>query len=121
MPLRSARSSLGNVQSATARASGARAHREALEQSIPLEVESAYQRWQVATQNVATLQCDVLAPSAANLSILQESHQLGQLRMIDVLNEQRRLLDTQLIAIDAQQDAQRTWAELECTAGGSIQ
>ncbi len=115
VPLRTSRSSLGNLQSATARASATRAHREALEQSIPLEVESAYQRWQVATQNVATLQRDVLSPSAVNLSILQKSYKLGQLRMIDILNEQRRLLDAQLTAIDAQQDAQRTWAELERT------
>lgn len=121
VPLRTARSTSGNLQSAQARVSGARAHREALEQSIPFEVEAAYQRWQVATQNVATLQSDVLAPSAANLTVLQESYKLGQLRMIDVLNEQRRLLDTQLAAIDAEQDVQRNWAEVERAVGGSIQ
>jgi cobalt-zinc-cadmium efflux system outer membrane protein len=121
VPLRAARSSQGNLQSATARVTASRARREALEQSIPLEVEAAYQRWQVASQNVAMMQRDVLAPSTANLSVLQESYKLGQLRMIDVLNEQRRFLDAQLTAIDTQQDAQRNWAELERTVGGSIQ
>lgn len=121
MPLRTTRNSQGNFQSATARVSASRARREALEQSIPLEVEAAYQRWQIASQNVTLMQRDVLAPSAANLSVLQESYKLGQLRMIDVLNEQRRFLDAQLTAIDTQQDAQRNWAELERTVGGSIQ
>lgn len=121
VPLRTARSTSGNLQSAQARVSGARAHREALEQSIPLEVEAAYQRWQVSAQNVTSMQRDVLASSAANLAVLQESYKLGQLRMIDVLNEQRRYLDTQLAAIDAEQDAQRNWADVERAAGGSIQ
>jgi outer membrane protein TolC len=58
------------------------------------------------------MQRDVLAPSTVNLSILQESYRFDQLRMIDVLKEQHRLLNAQLITIDAQQDAQRTWAEL---------
>jgi cobalt-zinc-cadmium efflux system outer membrane protein len=40
------------------------------------------------------------------------------LRLLDVLNEQRRLVDTQLASIDAQADAARTWAEVEQAAGG---
>ena len=36
----------------------------------------------------------------------------------EVLNEQRRLTDTQLTYIDAQADVIRTWAEVERATGG---
>lgn len=118
IPLRTSRSGAGNVQAATARTSGARLRREFLERNIPLEVEAAYQRWRTASDSVQLLQSGVLDPSTNNLSVMREAYKLGQLRLLDVLNEQRRLVDTQLAYIDAQADAARTWAEVERTAGG---
>jgi len=50
--------------------------------------------------------------------VIREAYKLGQLRLLDVLNEQRRLVDTQMAYIDAQADAARTWAELQRAAGG---
>ncbi|HTF68787.1 MAG TPA: TolC family protein [Edaphobacter sp.] len=118
IPLRTSRSGAGNVQAATARTSGARLRREYLERNIPLEVEAAYQRWRTASDSLQMLQSGVLDPSASNLSVIREAYQLGQLRLLDVLNEQRRLVDTQLAYIDAQADVARTWAEVERAAGG---
>lgn len=121
LPLRTSRSGAGNVQSATARAAGAQLNSEYLAQSIPLEVESAYQRWRVATDSLQTLQKNVIDPSVSNLSIIRQAYKLGQLRLLDVLNEQRRLVDTQLASIDTQADVARTWAELERATGGNLQ
>ena len=45
---------------------------------------------------------------------------LGQLRLLDVLNEQRRLLETQLGYIDAEAELARSLAELERAAGGEL-
>ena len=118
IPLRTSRSGSGNVQAATARSSGARLRREYLERNIPLEVEAAYQRWRTASDSLQMLQSGVLDPSTSNLSVIREAYKLGQLRLLDVLNEQRRLLDTQLAYIDAQADVARTWAEVERAAGG---
>jgi cobalt-zinc-cadmium efflux system outer membrane protein len=118
IPLRTSRSGAGNVQAATARTSGARLRREYLERNIPLEVEAAYQRWRTASESLQMLQSGVLDPSTNNLSVIREAYELGQLRLLDVLNEQRRLVDTQLAYIDAQADAARTWAEVERAAGG---
>ena len=118
IPLRTSRSGAGNVQAATSRASGARLRREYLEKNIPLEVEAAYQRWRTATDSLQMLESGVLDPSQKNLTVIREAYKLGQLRLLDVLNEQRRLVDTQLAYIDAQADAARTWAELERAAGG---
>jgi cobalt-zinc-cadmium efflux system outer membrane protein len=118
IPLRTSRSGAGNVQAATARTSGARLRREYLERNIPLEVEAAYQRWRTASDSLQMLQTGVLDPSTSNLSVIREAYKLGQLRLLDVLNEQRRLVDTQLAYIDAQADAACTWAEVERAAGG---
>ncbi len=118
IPLRTSRSGAGSVQAATARNSEARLRREYLEKTIPLEVEAAYENWRTATDTLQTLQTGVLDPSTSNLSVIREAYKLGQLRLLDVLNEQRRLVDTQLAYIDAQADAARTWAEVERAAGG---
>jgi cobalt-zinc-cadmium efflux system outer membrane protein len=118
IPLRTSRSGAGNVQAATARASGARLRREYLEKNIPSEVEDPYQRWRTAAESLQMLQSGVLDPSKNNLAVIQEAYKLGQLRLLDVLNEQRRLVDTQMTYIDAQADLARTWAEVVRAAGG---
>jgi cobalt-zinc-cadmium efflux system outer membrane protein len=92
--------------------------REYLEKNIPSEVEDAYQRWRTAAESLQMLQSGVLDPSTQNLAVIREAYKLGQLRLLDVLNEQRRLVDTQMAYIDAQADAARTWAELQRAAGG---
>ena len=120
IPLRTPRSGAGNLQSATARASGAKAHREFIERSIPIEVEAAYQRWNTARASVSTMQSGVIDPSQSNLKIVQESYKAGQLRLLDVLNQQRQLVDAQLALIDAQADTTRSWAELERAVGGNL-
>jgi cobalt-zinc-cadmium efflux system outer membrane protein len=120
IPLRTSRSVRGEVQAATARTSGARLRREYLERSIPLEVESAYQRWTAANESIDLLRSGVVDPSASNLQVIREAYKLGQLRLLDVLNEQRRLVDTELAFIDAQADATRSWAEVERAIGGNL-
>jgi cobalt-zinc-cadmium efflux system outer membrane protein len=120
IPLRTSRSVKGDVQAATARTSGARLRREYLERSIPLEVESAYQRWTAANESIDLLRSGVVDPSASNLQVIREAYKLGQLRLLDVLNEQRRLVDTELAFIDAQADATRSWAEVERAIGGNL-
>jgi cobalt-zinc-cadmium efflux system outer membrane protein len=120
IPLRTSRSVRGDVQAATARTSGARFRREYLERSIPIEVEGAYQRWMAATESIELLRSGVVDPSTANLQVIREAYKLGQLRLLDVLNEQRRLVDTELAYIDAQADATRSWAEVERAIGGNL-
>ncbi len=120
IPLRTPRNNAGAVQAAGARAAEARLHREQLEHAIPLEVESAYERWRSAQDAVQLLEAGVLNASVANLAVMREAYSLGQLRLLDVLNEQRRLTDTQMQFIDAQADLARTWAELERASGGLL-
>jgi cobalt-zinc-cadmium efflux system outer membrane protein len=120
IPLRTTRSGRGDIQAATARTSGAQLRREYLERSIPLEVEAAYQRWSAARSSLDLLHNGVIDPSIANLDVIREAYTLGQLRLLDVLNQQRQLVDTELAYIDAQADAARTWAEVERAIGGNL-
>lgn len=120
IPLRRSRSGAGDVQTATARSFGSRLQQEYLERAIPLDVDGAYQRWTAARTSLDLLRTGVIEPSTANLTVIREAYKLGQLRLLDVLNEQRRLVDNELAYIDAQADASRGWAEVERAIGGNL-
>jgi cobalt-zinc-cadmium efflux system outer membrane protein len=96
IPLLTRSRNQGNVDAAISRQRAARLRREYLEDAIPLEIEAAYRRWRSAQNALAVLNQSVVDQSAKNLETIRKAYQLGQLRLLDVLNEQRRLLDTEL-------------------------
>ncbi len=108
------------VAAARSRASQQRLRREYLQNAIPREVEAAYRRWNGAIRALEILRTGVLEPSQKNLTVIREAYRLGQLRLFDVLNEQRRLFDLQLSFVDAQAEAARALVELERAAGGNL-
>lgn len=110
----------GHVDAATARLSAARQHREAVEAAVPHDVDAAYQRWAAAKDAVALFQHGVVDQSEKNLTVMRQAYALGQLRLIDVLNEQRRLVDTELAYIDAQTELAQAVAELERAMGSDL-
>ena len=120
LPLFTRRRNLGNIEAAAARAVGSRTLRQHLEASIPLEVEAAWQHWDAATQSLKILDSGVLRQSEKNLDVIRQAYALGQLRLLDVLNEQRRLIDTQMSCIDAESDVRRGFIELEQAVGGDL-
>src|SRR6185369_9004419 len=120
IPLQTRKRNQGNVEAAVARQAAAKLRREHLELTIPIEVEAAWQRYQAARNTVAILNGGVLDESEKNLSVIRQAYNLGQLRLLDVLNEQRRLLETQLSYIDLDAELARSVAELERAAGGDL-
>jgi cobalt-zinc-cadmium efflux system outer membrane protein len=120
IPLQTRKRNQGNVEAALARQTAAKFRREHLELTIPIEVEAAWGRYQAARSTVAILNRGVLDESEKNLSIIRQAYNLGQLRLLDVLNEQRRLLETQLSYIDSEAELARSLAELERAAGGEL-
>jgi len=62
----------------------------------------------------------VLGQSNKNLAVIREAYHLGQLRLLDVLTEQRRLTDTELSYLDARAAADRAWTDLERATGGLL-
>jgi outer membrane protein, heavy metal efflux system len=120
IPLSSAGRDRGNIEAATARQSGARLRQGYLESAIPSQVEAAYQRWRAAQSAADIFTKDVVDQSEKNLAVMRQAYNLGELRLLDILNEQRRLLDTELSYIDAQAELFRSYAELENATGGSL-
>lgn len=121
VPLFGRNRNAGNVEASVARSRASRYRREFLERSIPIEVEGAWRRLSGSRSSFRLLDETVLKQSEKNLEIIRRAYQLGQLRLLDVLNEQRRLLDTQLAGIDARLDVMRALAELERATGGELQ
>lgn len=120
IPLTTVRRNRGNIEAAAARQTGAKLRREYLEAVIPTQVEAAYEHWRAVREATAVFSQGVIAQSEKNLTVMRQAYNLGELRLIDILNEQRRLLDTELSYIDAQGDLFRAYAELEQTTGGSL-
>ena len=107
----------GNTDAAMARATGARLHREHLESAVPRDVEAAYARWTAARDTVSVFRQGVVDQADRNLVVMREAYTLGQLRLLDVLNEQRRLIETRLAHIDAETELAQAAADLERAVG----
>jgi cobalt-zinc-cadmium efflux system outer membrane protein len=120
VPLMTQRRNQGAIEAAVAGSAGARLRREHLESSIPLEVRSAYERWDAAMRTRDVFRDGVVGQSTKNLAVVREAYQLGQLRLLDVLNEQRRLTDTELSYLDARVGVARALTDLERVTGGLL-
>lgn len=120
IPIGTRRRNQGNVEAASARAAGARLRREYLERRAAAEVAAATRRFDAAQAKLAILENRVLPQSEKNLEVIRQAYQLGQFRLLDVLSEQRRVVENQLNYIDAQAELVRSTAELERAVGGEI-
>jgi cobalt-zinc-cadmium efflux system outer membrane protein len=120
VPLVTKRRNQGAIEAAAGSAASARLRREYLESTVPLEVQTAYERWTSAMRTRDLLRDGVVGQSTKNLAVIREAYQLGQLRLLDVLNEQRRLTDTELTFLDARAQVARALAELERATGGLL-
>jgi outer membrane protein, heavy metal efflux system len=120
LPLVSERRNKGAIEAAAAGAARARLRREHLEATIPLEVQGAYEHWTAAQRTRDLLRDAVVGQSNKNIAVVREAYQLGQLRLIDVLNEQRRLTDSEFTYLDARVEVARALAELERLTGGLL-
>ena len=120
IPLSNKKRAEANVDAANSRSTQQRLRLEHLQKSIPQEVAAAYKRWTGATRSMEILMTGVIEPSRKSLSVIEEAYRLGQLRLLDVLNERRRLSDLQLSYIEAQAEAARALNELERATGGDL-
>jgi cobalt-zinc-cadmium efflux system outer membrane protein len=120
IPLGTRRRNQGNVEAAGARAAGARLRREYMERQAAAEVAAAARRFTAAQSRLGILESRVLGQSEKNLDVIRQAYQLGQFRLLDVLAEQRRVVENQLNYIDAQAELMKSTAELERAVGGEI-
>ena len=120
IPIFTGKRNQGNIEAASARATGSTLRRQHLAATIPLDVQAASRRWKATKATLAIFDRGVLGQSEQNLQIIRQAYQLGQLRLLDVLNEQRRLTDIELSYIDAKADFLRALIELERAIAGDL-
>lgn len=85
----------GNIQAAVARKENVRLRREYQQAVISEEVSAALQRYQASREATTIFQKQVLEGGRNNLRILRSVYEQGEARILDVINEQRKLNDAQ--------------------------
>lgn len=121
VPLFSRSRNQGNLEAASARHRGSRHRARALEKSIPLQVEAAWNQYTSAREAHQLLSEQVLGQSGNNLRVMQQAYELGHLHMLDVLNEQRRLYSIRMEAVDLRLRMMQALAALEFAYAGELQ
>jgi cobalt-zinc-cadmium efflux system outer membrane protein len=121
LPLFTRRRNAGNIEASVARTRAAQLRKEYLARAIPLEIDAAWRRFQNSRSALDALETAAIAPAQRNLEVIRQAYQLGQMRLLDVLVEQRRVLDMQLSSIDIRQELYKSLFELERAVGGPVQ
>ncbi len=81
------------------------------------EVTSAYQRLQAAGRALAILETRVLPRSEQNIKTLRAVYELGEIKITDLIAEQRRLLDANRDLTEALSERFRAQADLQIAVG----
>lgn len=95
----------------------AQKRREFLEQLIKAEVSAAYARYQSTQLAVSNFEQGVIAQSTNNLRIFREVYNLGELRITELITEQRRLVDSQHEYTDLLAERYRVLSDLNTAIG----
>jgi cobalt-zinc-cadmium efflux system outer membrane protein len=95
----------------------ARAQREATELAVRREVAAACRNYEAARKTLDVLRTGVVGQNQESFQIVRLAYQLGELRLLDVINQQRILLDTQTAYAVAQRDYFVAAADLQRTLG----
>ncbi len=111
----------GNIEAAVARSRAVRLRREALERSVRNEVLAAVNRYEATRGALGIFAPGVVEQSQENLRVVRGAYELGELRLLDVINEQRRLLEAQRAYTDLLKDANIAVAELERALGAPLE
>lgn len=99
----------------------ARTRREFVEAVVRAEVSSALARYQAAQAALATFEQGVIARSNDNIRAIRAAYEVGAYRVTDLLNEQRRLLDSQREFTEALAERYRALADLQSAMGGTVE
>ena len=110
----------GNIREASSKVIQAKAERDALENSIRAEVATASRRYQSASRTLDLIRTGVVNETQAGFTITQLAYRLGDMRLLDVLVQQRSLVDAQIAELTAEAEAAAAEAELELAVGGRL-
>lgn len=107
----------GAVQAAVARVRRTRFLAEEAERAVRTQVAAAFQRYQAARGALDLFDEAVVRQSEEHLQVLRQAYDLGEIRLLDVLSEQRRLVETQKTYTEILKETALALADLERAAG----
>lgn len=110
----------GNIQAATARLHAARLRREYLEQAVRREVRSAYGRYEAARRALQILDQEGLSQARENVRVIRATYELGETRLLDLITEQRRLVDIERAYSEIARECSLAQIELERAVGAPL-
>jgi cobalt-zinc-cadmium efflux system outer membrane protein len=103
----------GNIQEATSKISQAAAEREALENTIRMEVTAASRRYESAKRSLDLIRGGVVGETEAGFSITQLAYRLGDAKLTDVIFQQRSLIEAQIGELAAEAEVAIARAKLD--------
>jgi cobalt-zinc-cadmium efflux system outer membrane protein len=107
----------GHIREAASKIKQAQAEREALENSVRVEVAAAARRYQSALRSLELIRTGVVSETEAGFSITQLAYRLGNARLVDVIFQQRSLIEAQIAELSAQMEIGAAQAALELAIG----
>lgn len=111
----------GQIEAARARETAAVLRRQHIARSIEAEIRGAYGRYLAARQAVDVFSKTVIQPAQESVNVLRASYSAGEVRLFDVLTEQRRLIDTQKAYTEAIRQEALARVALERAIGVPLQ
>jgi outer membrane protein, heavy metal efflux system len=96
----------------------AQARREFAERVVRGEILAAYQRIEAAGRAVSTLETAALPRITKNVETFRKIYEIGEVKITDLINEQRRLLDANRDLTEALTTRYRANADLLIALGG---
>lgn len=120
IPLPFANRNQGAVETATARQRAAVLRREFVEQAVRADVRSAYAQYIGARQAVDVFERQVIKQVQESVNTMRVSYELGEVQLLDLVQEQRRLVDTQKAFTDVLKELYIARATLEAAVATDV-
>lgn len=99
----------------------ARTRREFAESIVRAETAAGYARLEAARAAVSSFESGVLARSNDNIRVIRAAYDLGEYRVTDLINEQRRLVESNREFTEALAEQYRALADLQAAIGAPIE
>lgn len=86
----------GNIAAAQAEVEGTQRRREAADLMVRQEVVSAYAQYEAVTRAADIYATRVLETARRNFAVVRQTYELGRVGLLDVIADQRRLIDLEM-------------------------
>jgi cobalt-zinc-cadmium efflux system outer membrane protein len=120
IPLPFANRNQGAIETALARQKAASLRREFIEQSVRTDVQAAFALYAGARQAAEVFDKQVMQQMQRTMTTIRTSYELGESQLLDLVQEQRRLVETQKAFTDVLKELYIARAALEAAVGGEV-